>query len=198
MAVLSAGALGLAFGSAGRVHAPGPSTRWHWPGGVPGRRITVDRTLRRAARRSEVGPDSIREAVVTSSGHRLLFGLRQDGRLCTAEANWRIVTTFDCLSDWTDRFAMVFYVLTGGPDRGTVGSASIVGVVRPDVRRVVVLTAEGTPVRLTLNRWRAFGYSTSVRRRLPTFVMAYDGAGRLLQREDVKVRPPRRVKLGER
>jgi hypothetical protein len=120
---------------------------------------------------------------VSAAGSRLLIAQRTDGRFCTAAQSRTFVTGFNCLSIWSDKFAMLLYSSEGGKSVETVDHVSIVGVARSDVARVAVTTTNGATAALALNQWRAFSYTATTEAALPQEITAYDAAGNQLQSE---------------
>lgn len=162
-----------------------PSTLWTWGSGiVPGTRVDATANVRKDASRADVAVSSIRAAATAKDGLTLLFGENSRGVLCSASMSSGFLSGFNCLSAWSDRFAMVLYSTASGPKGGGASHSSLVGVGRPDVARVSVKTLDGV-VKLRLNRWRGFSYAVSLSRAVPLSITAYDANGRKLDTEQV-------------
>lgn len=77
--------------------------------------------------------------------------------------------------------AIVSFETAGGPRPDRVGWASVIGVVRSDVGRLVAELADGSRRELPINRWRAFGYRAAPDA-AALALLAYDRDGALLER----------------
>jgi hypothetical protein len=208
-AVIVAGALaGLAIASAGGAKSPSsgathsrgatapssgaaaPSTLWKWPGGVvpgspfvaPSSAVSTD--VLSSASRASVAPSSLRVAAETSDGLMLVFGTNSSGTLCSADVSNDIVGGFNCLSSWSDKWALLPYATASGPQEGVIDHASVVGVARPDVARVSVTTPTGSQ-NLPLNEWHGFSYTASTANDRPISLTAYDASGAVLETDPV-------------
>lgn len=73
------------------------------------------------------------------------------------------------------------YVAFGGTAQTGTGWATVVGFARPDVARVEVVTATGTPRPAALGRGGGFGYAARTPAMLPRTLRAYDDRGRLVE-----------------
>ena len=166
-----------------------PSTLWTWTNGtVPGVPITASVGVQEAASRAGVAVSSLRAAATAPDGLMLLFGHNSTGNLCAAGASSAFVSTFTCLSGWTDKFAMLYSATDGGPREGVVDHASLVGVARPDVTRISVTTRIGTSD-IALNRWRGFSYTAASANDLPLSITAYNASGMALETEQIEGTP---------
>lgn len=187
--LVSAAALsGIAFGTETASFASqssSPSTRWTWSAGVvPGTPVETSSEIEADASRAAVATSSLREAARAPDGLTLLFGRNSSGALCTAASSPEVLGQFNCLSAWSDNFAILLYSHYGGPPGGLADHGSLVGIARPDVARVSVTTSQGT-VDVPLNQWRAFSYTASTTEGVPLSVTAYDTAGTALDTHDV-------------
>lgn len=195
-ATIVAGAVaGLAIASAsggGPSSLPaGPTTLWKWGDGVvPGSAYSASKAVLTSASRAQVDPSSLRAAATASDGLTLLFGKNSSGVLCSADASAAVVSGFTCLSDWSDKFALLLYATDGGSQMDVVDHASVVGVARPDVARVTLTTASGSIQTLPLNAWRGFSYTASTASELPVSMTAYDANGDLLETDPVDTTTP--------
>lgn len=166
-----------------------PSTLWTWTNRVvPGTPIAASANVGNAASQAGVDPSVLRAAAVASDGLTLLFGRNSNGDLCSADASSAVVSGFNCLSNWSDKFALLLYSTDGGSRRGVVDHASVVGVARPDVGRVTLTTASGAED-LPLNQWNGFAYAGSSASDLPLSITAYDANGQSLETEQIESAP---------
>lgn len=187
--LVSAAALsGIAFGTGNASFATlssSPSTRWTWNTGVvPGTPVATSSMVEADASRAAVATSSLREAATAGDGLTLLFGRNSSGALCTAASSPQVLGQFNCLSAWSDNFAILLYSHYGGPPGGLADYGALVGIARPDVARVSITTSDGT-VDVPLNQWRAFSYTASTTKGVPLSVTAYDAAGTALDTHDV-------------
>jgi hypothetical protein len=176
-----------AYAVAGNSSQPAPSLKWNIPTTV-GEQINPTAGTETFAARSGVTLGSIRQIVAASSGLSLIVGENSAGRPCTASAG-TAVSNFNCLSDWSDKFAMLLYSTDGGSTPFVADHASVVGIARPDVAKVVVKTAAGTESTLTLNAGRGFSYDSSSASTLPVSITAYDQNRGTLETEQVEPSP---------
>lgn len=187
--VVSGAALsGIALGTGNASFASqssSPSTRWTWSTGVvPGTPVATSSEIEADASRAAVATSSVREAATAADGLMLLSGRNSSGALCTAASSPEVLGQFNCLSAWSDNFAILLYSHYGGPPGGLADHGSLVGIARPDVARVSVTTSDGT-VDVPLNQWRAFSYTASTSKAVPLSVTAYDAAGTALDTHQV-------------
>ncbi|MBD0330776.1 MAG: hypothetical protein ICV64_11825 [Thermoleophilia bacterium] len=188
-----------------RADPPGGGT-WTWASGVPGRPAGAE-TANRIAHFSAMGRNPVDERTVrevvrlrTDRGvHRLLAARARDGRVCFASVAERVWGAFTSCFPLREPFprghplflptlttlerqsdpVIAHFRSEGGPEPRTVGWATILGVARSDVTRLVGTLADGSEVELPLNQWRAFAYS-SAPPRFPTQLVAYGERRRLL------------------
>ena len=80
---------------------------------------------------------------------------------------------------------MLLYSTEGGPTQFVADHASLVGIARPDVAKVVVKTAAGDELALPLNVARGFSYDSSSSSTLPKSITEYDQNGATLDTEEV-------------
>jgi hypothetical protein len=161
----------------------GPSLKWHWPTAA-GVSITPDAPMTALAERAGVSPNSIRRVVSAKSGLALVVGTDATGRTCTAEAG-STAGSFNCLSDWSDNFAMLLYSTEGGSALGVTDHLSLVGAARPDVVKVELTTEGGSQVDLSINQWRGFSYDASSAVDVPASITAFDQGGQALETEQI-------------
>jgi len=187
-AATAASAFGLA--SRAKTDAPSiapPSAAWQWPS-EPGKAILPSSSLAAFANQAGVGVASIHSVATAASGLSLVVGTDASGRWCTA-ATGDNVTNFNCLTSRSDNFAILLYSVDGGATADVTDHASVVGVARPDVARVVVGTADGSQVDLQLNQWRGFSYDASTAAAVPKTITALDGGGKTIEVEQVGSTP---------
>ena len=79
---------------------------------------------------------------------------------------------FSCMNDAAKKLALIRYVVSGGPTLGVSDSATVVGVTRSDVSRVVITRADGGEQELTLNESRGFAYEAVGAASLPVALTA--------------------------
>jgi hypothetical protein len=80
--------------------------------------------------------------------------------------------------------AIVRFEASGGPRPDRVGWASVVGLVRSDVSRLVAELADGSRSELHVNRWRRYGYRAGPEI-AALALLAYDRDGALLERAEL-------------
>lgn len=80
--------------------------------------------------------------------------------------------------------AIVRFESNGGPRPDQVGWASVVGLVRSDVSRLVAELADGSRRELPVNPWRGFGYRAAPET-AALALLAYDRDGALLERTEL-------------
>jgi hypothetical protein len=83
--------------------------------------------------------------------------------------------------------AVFTYAAFGGPRPAAITWATLVGFVRGDVARVVVVGANGSRHPRPLGRNRGYSFSTTDPSSQPTLVIAYDDGGREIGRERIKL-----------
>jgi hypothetical protein len=162
-----------------------PSLKWNLPSSL-GQAFTATTGTQTFAAQSDVSPSSIRQIVAAKSGLTLIVGQNSSGRPCTASAG-TAVGNFNCLSDWSDKFAMLLYSTEGGSTQFVADHESLVGVARSDVAKVVLTTADGAESTLALNEAHGFSYDSSSASTLPASITAYDGDGQPLETEALQV-----------
>lgn len=193
--VALAALLAGACGQSNEVGAPAPSERqqsvaasgpnWTWPDGVPGLRVTVDASLQRILETSAgIRADTVKRVIVAQGSEgvasELLAAADAQGRVCVT---YRSVASepFHCLDDLATDVALLFFVTDGGENLSVIGNATLVGLARSDVTRIVVETASGAASELSMNRWRSFSYVAESETALPRTLIAYDDQGNKLQ-----------------
>jgi hypothetical protein len=176
---------GSAYALANSSSEPPPSLKWNLPSSL-GQPINAAGAIQTFAARSDVSPSSIRQIVASSSGLTLIVGQNSSDRPCTASAG-TTVSNFNCLSDWSDKFAMLLYSTEGGSTLFAADHASLVGVARSDVVKVVLTTADGAESTLALNEAHGFSYDSSSASTLPESITAYDQDGQPLETEAIQV-----------
>lgn len=173
---------------------------WTWEEGVPGRPIKADDLVRgiaglSAGSTSPVDIDTLREVVSAGRGLRrytLVAARGLDGRVCLGARGQAVVQSFYCLTasgpaayPFAPNPALLPQVRYGGARARSVDYATLVGVARADVTRVVVRLANGSARELPLNRWRGFGYAAESREELPVTVIAYTVKRQLLGSDEI-------------
>jgi len=178
------------------------------PGSAAAARLThVDRaTLRQIA----AGGSGYRRVV-------LLAGIGPDGRPWLAQSGpgwtsdffplfgevgdvdrhvWRTRTAhgwdgrqFPMFGRAESRRAVYTYAAFGGPRSPAIAWATLVGFVRGDVARVVVVAADGSRHATALGRSRGYSFATADPAALPKLVIALDASGREIGREHVRLDP---------
>jgi hypothetical protein len=189
--IVAASALALAaiaavsaYAVTGGSSSTPPSLKWNVATDA-GARVVPSDAMKAFATQEGVLPDSLRQAVEASSGLQLVIGSDAEGRACTAEGG-TTVSNFSCVSDWSDKFAMLVYSTDGGSKPFIADHASVVGLARPDVARVVVTTAGGSEMELPINAARGFSYDATTKLALPDRITAYDKSGDVVGTEDVE------------
>jgi hypothetical protein len=79
------------------------------------------------------------------------------------------------------------YAAFGGPRPAALTWATLVGFVRGDVARVVVVGANGSRHARPLGRNRGYAFSTTDPSSVPKLVIAYDGGGNEIGRERIEL-----------
>lgn len=85
--------------------------------------------------------------------------------------------------------AIVWFESSGGPRPDRLGWASVVGIVRSDVARLVAELADGSRRELSLNAWRGYGYRAAPERAART-LLAYTEGGKLVDRVELAAATP--------
>lgn len=155
---------------------------WRWDELITGAAPVADREVRLAMQRRGAVPGRVaRVARTTGGGHSfaLLAAAGRDGGACFALKTRGPLPALECVA-LLDGRAIVHF--SASARRGQPYWAVLLGVVRSDVERVVVLRADGTEQTLPLNARRAFTYSADSRRTSFTRVSGYAGDGRLVAR----------------
>jgi hypothetical protein len=91
---------------------------------------------------------------------------------------------WDAKRDVVGARAIVRFEAGGGPRPDRVGWASVVGLVRSDVSRLVAELEDGSRRELPLSRWRGFGYRAGPKT-AALALLAYDRDGALLERTEL-------------
>ena len=172
-----------------------PVGTWTWPGGVPGRSIELDPPVRKLVALPPSGPgidvSTTREVISVGSGlseRGLLAARAADGELCFSATLAGAFGAFGCpfrehlfrgggLTLPTEPppslRAVLYWLSVGGAHPRVVDRATIVGIARSDVTRVVVRVRGGAERELPLNEWRAFSYAADRPDELPTALVAF-------------------------
>lgn len=187
-------AAGLVF-----VIAPGtqarPSGVWSWPDGPPGQLTFPRQVTTTVARLGGLKLASLREVIATtgSTGQRFTItaGSNGIGQTCFSFGTNAFANRFHCVSDLPAEIAVHNYLSAGGAGPDSVDFVILAGIVRSDVARVVMTHTDGSTQTLSLNRWRAYAYTTSAPDQMPTKLTAYRSDGSVLQEIDnLVVEPP--------
>ncbi len=179
-------------GSSGSTSAsPGA---WSWAGGAPGRAVTLDDITVRAARLGGVDPQAVREVIASGDkeGRRLAIYSAPDGsgNPCLGFTAFGIGREFHCLSEpGFDEQTVIPFVTMGGRELGSVDRATVMGVARSDVARIVIRLVDGSRQDLQLNQWRAFAYTAGTSETMPAALVAYRADGSTLQVIEIDVGP---------
>jgi hypothetical protein len=210
--VLAIAAVVAAFALAGPDDPePGPTFAWAGEAGEPLPAGVYARVVRRqgvqartlAELASTVESDGERQLVVTGRSHdgaaMLAAGTARGARLTTlgsfvpvADLGAARVSPkgvhplggWDAKREFVGDRAVVRFEAGGGPRPDRVGWASVVGLVRSDVRRLVAELADGSRSELPVNRWRGFGYRAAPET-AALALLAYDRDGALLERAEL-------------
>jgi hypothetical protein len=171
------------------AEAPAPELELLPPGPLPGKRVRGDfrvpgvGLIRHAQRLAIAGSGPRRTALLIARGAR--------GELCLAGdvGERRPRALFTCMRRW-DRPPLLVRAGVGGRSRTEAEWISLVGLVRPEVRRVTVESQVGdiSHPRLLAWRgfpWKAYGVRPAFRSRLPSHVWAEDAAGKAVQDVDL-------------
>jgi hypothetical protein len=186
VAIALAVTAGIAFGrSATTTPAAGA---WAWSNGVPGAPITPSTVMSGAAERSGVSTASLHTVKSAGVGNRqasILAGSGSNGDVCIAHAGYGYSGAFRCLGGSGPTSPLLDFLTVGGSEPDVVSFATLVGLVRSDVSRLVVTLANGRQVELKLNVWRGFGYAANSADTLPQSIDAYGNDGNLIAHEEV-------------
>lgn len=154
---------------------------WDVGGLQAGRSVAPSPLVEDAARRSDVEPAGIKELARAGTG-RTRYGILQarsrTGDICFAPAAEGVGAPFQCLTELvsaSDRALVVFF-RSGGSNLAVLEDATLAGVARSDVTRVVVSLKSGSEIDLTLNDSRAFSYLATTAEAIPRAVTAYRGS----------------------
>jgi hypothetical protein len=191
-AAVIAGAL-LVTGSAFGFHPiadvlgdePGPT--WTWPEGVPGDPVRPPDIVRSVNGRlgQPVDLSTLRQVVSAGRGHTenaFLAARGLNGDVCLAKigGGGSIGGGFECVHDRPkpgvpplEQRAVLVGEEGGGHRGSVVDYTTLIGVVRADVGRVELELVDGETIELRLNRWRGFGYYTTVPQRFPRTLSVY-------------------------
>ena len=172
------------YAVAGGSSESASSLKWDMPADLG---LTIESTPAMAtfAAQEGIATNSMRQIVASATGLKLVIGTDFHGRPCTAEAG-TATSNFTCVTDWSDRFAMIVYSTDGGSRPFVADHASVVGLARPDVTELIVTTVDGAQLDLPLNEFRGFSYDASTRSKLPRLISAFDKAGKVVGTEQVE------------
>ena len=199
LAVVALGLVVAAGGSPARTSA-GAETRAGapgWDGPIPGVPVAQRELPARAqagvraavAISPEVDSRSVRR--VTRAGPfgravTLLAAAGSGGRPCFSfVAENGGTREFACIGEGAS--ALVRFLSFGGTSLGSVDWVTMIGIARSDVRRVGMVTVDGSEIELRLDRWGAFGYTTGSRAGFPAVLRAYGAAGEVV--DEVRASP---------
>jgi hypothetical protein len=189
-AVVTIGLLvaGPAFGLR-PVFGDEPTPTWTWPEGVPGDPIKPSKfvvSLNATAHGrfvARVDLRTLRQVFAIGEGYgqsSILAARGLDGDVCLAKLTGHAGSPFECLQDPRrpsrlkfDQQAVLIGMSMGGHRGSVVDYASLIGVARADVGRVVLELVDGTTIDLPLNQWRGFGYYVTDPGRFPKTLRAY-------------------------
>jgi hypothetical protein len=188
---LMGAACGAHEGRGGAEVAATPGASWSWGEQLPGS-ANLDalsfqaRTILDAAARisPEVIPGSGRYVITAGPPPRdmaLVAARAHDGATCLTFVTGATASEFSCLGRDIGSGALVRFVRDGGTRIGTVEWVTLVGLTRSDVARVTLVTAAGAERELSLNEWRAFGFSTASKVDFPAAVRAYAADGSVIE-----------------
>jgi hypothetical protein len=156
-------------------------------------RDTSRRSLARSARLVAASPgivaSTLREVVSVGQGqqrNQLLATTNTQGTICVAQRGG----SFLCLDGRYDPYAVVTFPMFGGSSLSVVDWASVVGIARSDVVRLVLSLEDGKTVEMMPDKWRSFSYVADRASSLPTELRAYDAGGRVLETVGLATSPP--------
>lgn len=187
--------LAVTLGATAGDPAPtGPNGSWSWEAGLPGAPLESTGALGQRSQAAigaalavseGVQNGSVRQVVTVKGaddGLTLLSGAGANGEPCfTILTDLGGTREFSCLGSFAAQDAIVRFVGSAGPTVDVIDRVSFVGVVRSDVARVTLVTAKGIEQELPLNRWRAFGFTTTSPDSFPVALRAYGGDGSLVE-----------------
>jgi hypothetical protein len=166
---------------------------WSWEGGLPGAALEASALSQRSqdaiaaalAVSNGVQHESVRRVVTVKGagdGLTLLSGAGANGEPCfTMLTELGGTREFSCLGSFAAEDAIVRFVGSAGPTIDVINRVTLVGIVRSDVVRVMLVTATGAERELPLNEWRAFRFTTTSPDSFPAALRAYDDDGSLIE-----------------
>jgi hypothetical protein len=167
-----------------------PEQLWTWPQGL-GQQAVDDPSgvVSAVASASDVrGP--LRVIATGRSGHgsvALIAGTNASHDVCIgyAQENSQLGLQFQCLAP-DDARSVLWIGASGGRTASSTDWTSVVGVVRSDVTRVVLLRADGSTQDLPLNAQRAFTYYADSQESPESALATYGTGGAKLESADLR------------
>jgi hypothetical protein len=167
-----------------------PEQLWTWPQGL-GQQAVDDPSgvVSAVASASDVrGP--LRVIATGQSGHgsvALIAGKNASHDVCIgyAQENSQLGLQFQCLAP-DDARSVLWIGASGGRTASSTDWTSVVGVVRSDVTRVVLLRADGSTQDLPLNAQRAFTYYADSEESPESALTTYGTGGAKLESADLR------------
>jgi hypothetical protein len=147
--------------------------------------------LATAAQRAGVRRSSIRVAAASNGTNwnaQLLEGRDASGSSTFAISSAIFQAPFVRLTTLTQggTNALVVFPVFGGSQLGSTSRATILGLARDDVARLVAVFPDGTQRDVPL-LFHAFAYSANEIRSIPTTLNAYDAGGNLVQARTLNI-----------
>jgi len=186
VAVLAVAATFVAVSDSGSAQGTHGARGWTLKGSA-GKKVAGSVMLTAAARQAGVDPNSVREisSAGPSNARVALLAGSAGGQTFIAREGPGYTTPFIALAGVINRQspAALTYVSTTGTSSGEVTSATLVGIARSDVERVVITLANGMTVDLPVNRSHGFAYLGNASTGIPTSATAYAANGIRLSTE---------------
>lgn len=165
---------------------------WLWSANVPGNRVVAsDEVLAALEMSPDIDPTTVRETITAGSGKRsvtLLAARNHSGQLCVGAVSSLTTGALSCLNGAVESESVITFQASGGTEIGNTRWATIVGIVRSDVERILISLNDGSQRKLPLTGWRAFAYAADSWNELPVALTSLDSDGAVIHHVGLRFR----------